>query len=86
MPGGRPWIRYCVNKEAAYGAVMGHLFGGAFLLWIFRSVYGAGVDFGYQGCLTTMPNPDKPEKFLHYLQVSSTIKKNHGGYVHVTYG
>ena len=24
LPGGRLWIRYCVNKEAAYGAVMGH--------------------------------------------------------------
>ncbi len=33
------------------------------------------------------PNPDKPEKFfLHFLHVSSTIKKNIGGYVHVTHG
>ena len=33
------------------------------------------------------PNPDKPEKFfLHFLQVSSTMKKNIGGCVHVTHG
>ena len=32
------------------------------------------------------PNPDKPEKFLQFLHVSSTIKKNAGGCVHVTYG
>ena len=32
------------------------------------------------------PNPDKPEKFLQFLQFSSIIKKNHGGCVYVTYG
>ena len=32
------------------------------------------------------PNPDKPEKFLQFLQISSTIKKNVGGCVHVTHG
>ena len=41
LPGGRLWIRYCVNKEAAYGAVMGHLFGGAFLLEV--SAWGMAV-------------------------------------------
>ena len=36
---------------------------------------------------TKIPNPDKPEKFfLHFLQVSSTMKKNIGGCVHVTHG
>jgi len=33
-----------------------------------------------------IPNPDKPEKFLQFLQISSTIKKNVGGCVHVTHG
>lgn len=42
LPGGRLWIRYCVNKEAVYGAVMGHLFGGAFLLEV--SVCGMGCE------------------------------------------
>lgn len=32
------------------------------------------------------PNPDKPEKILQFLHISSTIKKNVGGCVHVTYG
>ena len=31
------------------------------------------------------PNPDKPEKILQFLHISSTIKKNVGGCVHVTY-
>lgn len=33
-----------------------------------------------------LPNPDKPEKILQFLHISSTIKKNVGGCVHVTYG
>ena len=33
----------------------------------------------------TIPNPDKPEKILQFLHISSTIKKNVGGCVHVTY-
>ena len=32
-----------------------------------------------------IPNPDKPEKILQFLHISSTIKKNVGGCVHVTY-
>ena len=35
--------------------------------------------------LTYKPNPDKPEKILQFLHISSTIKKNVGGCVHVTY-
>ena len=35
--------------------------------------------------LTKLPNPDKPEKILQFLHISSTIKKNVGGCVHVTY-
>ena len=31
-------------------------------------------------------NPNKPEKFLQFLQISSTIKKNVRGCVHVTHG
>ena len=31
------------------------------------------------------PNPDKPEKILQFLHISSAIKKNVGGCVHVTY-
>ena len=42
------------------------------------------TDYRY---LVVKPNPDKPEKFfLQFLHVSSTIKKNVGGCVHVTYG
>ena len=36
--------------------------------------------------ISLFPNPDKPEKFLQFLQISSTIKKNVGGCVHVTHG
>ncbi len=35
--------------------------------------------------LQCLPNPDKPEKILQFLHISSTIKKNVGGCVHVTY-
>ena len=35
--------------------------------------------------LDCTPNPDKPEKILQFLHISSTIKKNVGGCVHVTY-
>ena len=35
--------------------------------------------------LLRFPNPDKPEKILQFLHISSTIKKNVGGCVHVTY-
>ncbi len=36
-------------------------------------------------CDYQYPNPDKPEKILQFLHISSTIKKNVGGCVHVTY-
>ena len=37
------------------------------------------------GNIWKIPNPDKPEKILQFLHISSTIKKNVGGCVHVTY-
>ena len=39
----------------------------------------------YASCSCPYPNPDKPEKILQFLHISSTIKKNVGGCVHVTY-
>ena len=39
----------------------------------------------FEDDLKSLPNPDKPEKILQFLHISSTIKKNVGGCVHVTY-
>ena len=41
--------------------------------------------FGWLNAKGYIPNSDKPEKILQFLHISSTIKKNVGGCVHVTY-
>jgi hypothetical protein len=44
-----------------------------------------GLLLNISNALLAIPNPDKPEKILQFLHISSTIKKNVGGCVHVTY-
>ena len=49
------------------------------------TVDGISDGIFHKDTLLNNPNPDKPEKILQFLHISSTIKKNVGGCVHVTY-